>query len=81
MASWKDDSEPVQFPARRARCPQCGKVGLRSVVVVRRVPRCWKYAHERKPSFMPGVFQAVECLVPFTEDNMPKGLAKLKGEA
>lgn len=54
------DSCPISL-----RCPNCGEIGIRSVIVIRKEPKCYRWNHGRKPSFMPGVFQAIECIVSF----------------
>ena len=55
----------------RAKCPKCGKVGIRSLAPTKRgePPRCYIFGHGRIPSFMPGVFQAVQCFVPCNADG------------
>lgn len=51
----------------KRRCPKCGQMGLRSITKPKTNPKgCWIFRHQSKPSFIPGVNEAVVCFVPVT---------------
>lgn len=63
----RDLTEPVTVPARKARCPKCGQIGMRRFFKPYRSlgNGVWIFEHERVASkIIPGVFEGVQCFVP-----------------
>ena len=53
---------------QRAKCPKCGKIGLRSLVVLAKGrPACWEFRHGRVPGPLDdmGVPRVALCFVGF----------------
>lgn len=59
----RDNTEPVERPARKSRCPKCGKLGMRRFCRVGR-NGVYVFDHGRVPSkYIPGVFEGIQCIV------------------